>query len=104
MPALPRFRPYPKVPRTPDPSAATVGGRWVALEKVHGANFVVAIAGDTVRFGKRKPTPLACPARAPSLRFAPPLSPRSFSGDPGGFAAGLLEPDARPGMAARRRG
>ncbi|MEN0064392.1 MAG: RNA ligase family protein, partial [Myxococcota bacterium] len=33
---------------------ATVGGPWVATEKVHGAQLVVAVARGTVRFGKRK--------------------------------------------------
>jgi Rnl2 family RNA ligase len=31
-----------------------MGGPWVATEKIHGANFVVGVAGDVVRFGKRK--------------------------------------------------
>lgn len=46
-----RFRTYPKIGASA-PSAA--GATWVATEKVHGANFVVAIAGGEVAFGKRK--------------------------------------------------
>lgn len=45
-----RFRSYPKIGGT----AEGTGGTWVATEKVHGANFVVGIAGSDVRFGKRK--------------------------------------------------
>lgn len=45
-----RFRTYPKI----GGAAAPMGGAWVATEKIHGANFVVGIAGDAVRFGKRK--------------------------------------------------
>lgn len=45
-----RFRSYPKV----GSKAASVGGPWVATEKVHGANFVVGVEGDRVHFGKRK--------------------------------------------------
>lgn len=47
------LRPYPKVPRerTDDPT----GGRWVALEKVHGAQLAVAVGEDRrARFAKRK--------------------------------------------------
>jgi len=44
-----RFRSYPKIG-----GAASGGGAWVATEKIHGANFVVGLAGDAVRFGKRK--------------------------------------------------
>lgn len=46
-----RFRPYPKIPLRPE---STPGGNWVATEKIHGANFVIACDGQTVRFGKRK--------------------------------------------------
>lgn len=45
-----RFRTYPKI----GGSADKAGGAWVATEKLHGANFLVAIEGDAVRFGKRK--------------------------------------------------
>lgn len=45
-------RAYPKI-ATVDPSAFT-SGRWVATEKIHGANMVVATDGTSVRFGKRK--------------------------------------------------
>ncbi|MEM6926290.1 MAG: RNA ligase, partial [Myxococcota bacterium] len=48
------FRTYPKLPRRPEASGATVGGTWVALEKVHGAQLVVSVTADEVRFGKRK--------------------------------------------------
>ncbi|MEN0067031.1 MAG: RNA ligase, partial [Myxococcota bacterium] len=48
------FRAFPKLPRSPDAAGATVGGPWVATEKVHGAQLVVAVARGTVRFGKRK--------------------------------------------------
>jgi Rnl2 family RNA ligase len=45
-----RFRAYPKI----GPSADKAGGSWVATEKLHGANFVIGVADDVVRFGKRK--------------------------------------------------
>lgn len=45
-----RFRSYPKV----GSKAANAAGPWVATEKLHGANFVVGVEGDRVRFGKRK--------------------------------------------------
>jgi len=44
-----RFRSYPKIGGT-----ASGAGTWVATEKIHGANFVVGLAGDAVQFGKRK--------------------------------------------------
>src|SRR5690349_21327311 len=46
-----RFRTYPKIGSA---TAASSGASWVATEKVHGANFVIAIEGDAVWFGKRK--------------------------------------------------
>lgn len=46
-----RFRPYPKIPLRPETSA---GGAWVATEKIHGANFVIAVDGASVHYGKRK--------------------------------------------------
>lgn len=45
-------RAFPKIPTTLD--AAGGGARWVATEKIHGAQLVVATDGDTVRVGKRK--------------------------------------------------
>lgn len=45
-----RFHAYPRI----GANAGSAGGPWVATEKVHGANFVVGVAGDDVRFGKRK--------------------------------------------------
>lgn len=46
-----RFRPFLKMSAR---GAGTTGGSWIATEKIHGANFVVAVAGDEVFFGKRK--------------------------------------------------
>ncbi len=47
-----RFRSYPKIGSH---TAASAGGPWVATEKIHGANFVVAIdVSGAVSFGKRK--------------------------------------------------
>lgn len=45
-----RFRTYPKI----GSGAESMGGFWVATEKIHGANFVIGVAGDDVTFGKRK--------------------------------------------------
>lgn len=47
-----RFRTYPKI----GPAAASIGGPWIATEKIHGANFVIGLdlAADVVTFGKRK--------------------------------------------------
>ncbi len=45
-----RHRSYPKIGGTAD----AAGGTWVATEKLHGANFVVAVERDIVQFGKRK--------------------------------------------------
>jgi Rnl2 family RNA ligase len=44
--------PYPKIPTKLADTAG--GGRWVATEKIHGAQLVVACDGELVRFGKRK--------------------------------------------------
>ncbi len=44
-------RPYPKIRAQAE---AAAGGPWVATEKIHGANLVVATDGTEVRFGKRK--------------------------------------------------
>lgn len=50
-----RHRGFPKIAGAGEqPGAPPPGGPWVALEKIHGAQMVVAIAGDELRFGKRK--------------------------------------------------
>lgn len=50
-----RFRVYPKMPAAGEArDKASPGGAWVALEKIHGAQLVVAVAGEAVHFGKRK--------------------------------------------------
>lgn len=50
-----RHRGFPKIAGPGEnPGAAPPGGPWVALEKVHGAQMVVAVAEREVRFGKRK--------------------------------------------------
>ncbi|MEV4313076.1 RNA ligase family protein [Actinocrispum sp. NPDC049592] len=46
-----RHVPYPKIPVT-DPGGA--GGPWVATEKIHGAQLVIAYDGRDVLVGKRK--------------------------------------------------
>jgi len=43
---------FPKIPTALADTAG--GGRWVATEKIHGAQLVVACDGELVRFGKRK--------------------------------------------------
>jgi hypothetical protein len=43
--------PYPKIATT---SADDVAGPWIATEKIHGAQLVVAADGRTTRVGKRK--------------------------------------------------
>lgn len=45
-------RPYPRI-HTAMPDRAPAAS-WVATEKIHGANLVVAADGNTVRIGKRK--------------------------------------------------
>lgn len=46
-------RPFPKIPTTlDDPGGA--GSSWVATEKIHGAQVVVATDGEAVKLGKRK--------------------------------------------------
>jgi Rnl2 family RNA ligase len=47
-------RPYPKIASRADGSRPAPGGTWVATEKVHGAQLVVASDGRTECFGKRK--------------------------------------------------
>jgi Rnl2 family RNA ligase len=42
--------PYPKLPAAGGASAPA----WVALEKIHGANFVIGVSAAEERFGKRK--------------------------------------------------
>jgi Rnl2 family RNA ligase len=49
-----RFRTYAKIPKTHGDDTRTAAGPWVALEKLHGAHFVVVVHGGDVRFGKRK--------------------------------------------------
>ncbi|MBL9099422.1 MAG: RNA ligase [Myxococcales bacterium] len=50
-----RHRGFPKIAGPGErPGAPPPGGPWVALEKLHGAQMVVAVAGDELRFGKRK--------------------------------------------------
>lgn len=43
--------PYPKIALA---TTDTTGGRWIATEKIHGAQLVVATDGTAVRVGKRK--------------------------------------------------
>lgn len=45
---------YPKIPTAEQLGATAVGGPWVATEKVHGAQLVIAYDGRRVRVGKRK--------------------------------------------------
>ncbi len=47
-------RAYPKIPTTLASTGLGPSTTWVATEKVHGAQLVVATDGDLVRFGKRK--------------------------------------------------
>jgi Rnl2 family RNA ligase len=49
-----RHRAYEKIGGPGARLEGDLGGRWVAVEKVHGAQLVVAVAGGEVRFGKRK--------------------------------------------------
>ena len=49
-----RFRTYSKIPRSHGDDTRTAAGPWVALEKLHGAHFVVAVHQREVHFGKRK--------------------------------------------------
>ncbi|AGC43839.1 hypothetical protein MYSTI_02523 [Myxococcus stipitatus DSM 14675] len=50
-----QFRPYAKI-SAPGESRAqpSPGGAWIALEKLHGAQLVIAVSAGEVRFGKRK--------------------------------------------------
>ncbi len=45
--------PYPKI-RTSLAGKLAAKGEWVASEKIHGANMVIACDGKQVCFGKRK--------------------------------------------------
>src|SRR5215204_953539 len=47
-------RPYPKIPKQHDGSRPPLSGSWVATEKIHGANLVVATDGTHDEVGKRK--------------------------------------------------
>lgn len=50
-----RHRGFPKIAGAGEsPGASPPGGVWVALEKIHGAQMVLAIAGEELQFGKRK--------------------------------------------------
>jgi Rnl2 family RNA ligase len=49
-----RFRMFPKIPTHRAAPPRAVGGPWVALEKLHGAQLVVGSDGDAVHVGKRK--------------------------------------------------
>ncbi len=55
------FRKYPSIAASSRGIEAATrgvpsGAAWVACEKIHGANFIVASAGFAVRFGKRTRT------------------------------------------------
>lgn len=43
---------FPKIPTALADTAG--GGRWIATEKIHGAQLVIAYDGEAVLFGKRK--------------------------------------------------
>ncbi|GAT71371.1 RNA ligase [Planomonospora sphaerica] len=45
---------YPKIPVVERSGTAAGGGQWVATEKVHGAQMVIACDGREVSVGKRK--------------------------------------------------
>lgn len=49
-----RFRPFPKIPTHRAAPPRPMGGPWVALEKLHGAQLVVASDGASIHVGKRK--------------------------------------------------
>lgn len=44
---------YPKIQGRSDPTS-TQGGPWIATEKIHGAQLVVATDGQHIQYGKRK--------------------------------------------------
>ncbi len=45
---------YPKIKTTPDNNTCNYPQKWVATEKIHGAQFVVGVNEREVKFGKRK--------------------------------------------------
>lgn len=49
-----RHRAFGKIAGPGEPLGLVPGGPWAALEKIHGAQMMIAIAGGEVRFGKRK--------------------------------------------------
>jgi Rnl2 family RNA ligase len=49
-----RFRMFPKIPTHRAAPPRSMGGPWVALEKLHGGQLVVASDGEAVHVGKRK--------------------------------------------------
>jgi Rnl2 family RNA ligase len=49
-----RFRPFPKIPTHRAAPPRPMGGPWVALEKLHGAQLVMAWDGASIHAGKRK--------------------------------------------------
>lgn len=49
-----RHRQFAKIPGPGESLGVVPGGAWVALEKIHGAQMMIAVAGESVRFGKRK--------------------------------------------------
>jgi len=49
-----RFRPFPKIPTHRAAPPRPMGGPWVALEKLHGAQLVIASDGASIHVGKRK--------------------------------------------------
>ncbi|MDC0720273.1 RNA ligase family protein [Nannocystis bainbridge] len=49
-----RHRYYGKIAGPGESLGLVPGGPWVALEKIHGAQMLIAVAGEQVRFGKRK--------------------------------------------------
>ena len=48
------FKLFPKISATAYSPDAAQGGTWVALEKIHGAQLVIAVSSREVKFGKRK--------------------------------------------------
>ncbi len=49
-----RFRGFPKIPTYRAAPPRAMGGPWVATEKLHGAQLVLAVGQGQVRAGKRK--------------------------------------------------
>lgn len=49
-----RFRAFPKIPSHRSAPPRAMGGPWVALEKMHGAQLVLGVQGGEVFVGKRK--------------------------------------------------